>query len=140
MMQSAKEAAFFKKFNEDLEYLSKLYDRVLHKRKEEQQGGRLESYRSRRKKAREDNVDKEFHKFLLRRSRKSRKSNATSSDNSDYEVTFNRTQNSWRRRRMQMEETWREERESRIKMIEDPEKRISELLDSFNNITRRRLS
>jgi hypothetical protein len=25
-------------------------------------------------------------------------------------------------------------------MIEDPEKRISELLDSFNNITRRRLS
>lgn len=136
MTQSAKETAFFKKFNEDLEYLSKLYDRVLHKGKEEQQGGRLELYEYRRGKAREDNVDKEFYKFLLRRSRKSRKGNAADSDDSGYEVYFNRTQYS-RWHRMQMKETWREKERTEIKkkMTEDPEKRISELLDSFNNIT-----
>jgi flagellar hook-basal body complex protein FliE len=116
-MKSAKEATFFKNFNADLAYLSMLYERVKNRHTE-----------------RKEYTEKQFRLFLKRRFRKSRGDEDTDSSDSDGEPFFSNHLHARRRRRMR----WREWHERPIvakEMVEDPEKAISALLDSFNNIT-----
>ncbi|KAH8588879.1 hypothetical protein B0O99DRAFT_746454 [Bisporella sp. PMI_857] len=111
---SAKEATFFRNFNADLEYLSMLYKRVQDRHK------RGKEY-----------TEMEFRRFLEQKFRKSHGDLETDWSDSDGEMFSSR-----RRYTRYMRYTrWREHEELKAEMIEDPEKKISELLDSFNNIT-----
>jgi len=115
MIQSANEAKFFKKFNASLEYLSQLYIRI-------------DPNKSKNEKA---VAETKFRDFLKTRNLKP---DASEVDNDDDEQDLSPVQKFWRQNDKDDKE-WMEKQDLERKMIEDPEKKISKLLDSFNNIT-----
>jgi hypothetical protein len=115
MIQSANEAKFFKKFNASLEYLSQLYIRI-------------DPNKSKNEKA---VAETKFRDFLKTRNLKP---DASEVDNDDDEQDLSPMQKFWRQNDKDDKE-WMEKQDLERKMIEDPEKKISKLLDSFNNIT-----
>lgn len=118
MMKSAHEATFFRDFNTDLERLSLLYARV---------------NRNQRKYYRVE-AKKNLREFLEDGIRKKHLSKDDNPDNSDDDEALSPAQKRWRQYENSMEQRY-EKRMLERQMVADPEKKISELLDKFNNIT-----
>ncbi len=118
IIQSAKEASFFRKFNKNLIHLSMLYKRVQN-----------EGKKTKRDK------DLKFRKFLWDKYSEVHEDQETDLSDTDEEDLPTR----YRYIRWRMIDWWAQWKvEQRVKneMIEDPEKKISKLLDSFNDITK----
>jgi hypothetical protein len=114
-----------KKLNLDLDYISELNNRRQSKGKPNRKSTELQ-----------------FREFLRYRHRQYKGSNGKSYvESNDKNAGFSRVADSPQMRQIRREEEAREiqremeeEREIRREMIQDPEGKISELLDSFNNI------